>query len=153
MSEIYLVRHGETVFNMKGRYQGQLDSPLTEYGVEQVSDVAHMLRVTVHDMSRMKVISSPLGRTLQTAQIICNTLGYDFSKVDIDDRLTEVSLGSWDGLTISEIEEQFPGALANTNQYSKRPKMLSSVTRGCAIAAVVSPVMIKMIMLSRPCKT
>ncbi len=118
MSEIYLVRHGETVFNMKGRYQGQLDSPLTEYGVEQVSDVAHMLRVTVHDMSRMKVISSSLGRTLQTAQIICNTLGYDFSKVDIDDRLTEVSLGSWDGLTISEIEEQFPGALANTNQYN-----------------------------------
>ena len=118
MSEIYLVRHGETVFNMKGRYQGQLDSPLTEYGVEQVSEVAHMLRVTVHDMSRMKVISSSLGRTLQTAQIICNTLGYDFSKVDIDDRLTEVSLGSWDGLTISEIEEQFPGALANTNQYN-----------------------------------
>ena len=118
MSEIYLVRHGETVFNMKGRYQGQLDSPLTEYGVEQVSDVAHMLRVTVHDVSRMKVISSPLGRTLQTAQIICNTLGYDFSKVKIDDRLTEVSLGSWDGLTISEIEEQFPGALANTNQYN-----------------------------------
>ena len=118
MSEIYLVRHGETVFNMKGRYQGQLDSPLTEYGVEQVSDVAHMLRVNVHDMSRMKVISSPLGRTLQTAQIICNTLGYDFRKVKIDDRLTEVSLGSWDGLTISEIEEQFPGALADTNQYN-----------------------------------
>ncbi len=118
MSEIYLVRHGETVFNMKGRYQGQLDSPLTEYGVEQVSEVAHMLRVTVHDVSRMKVIASPLGRTLQTAQIICNTLGYDFSKVKIDHRLTEVSLGSWDGLTISEIEEQFPGALANTNQYN-----------------------------------
>ena len=118
MSEIYLVRHGETVFNVKGRYQGQLDSPLTEYGIEQVSDIAHMLRVTAHDMSRMKVISSPLGRTLQTAQIICSTLGYDFRKVKIDDRLTEVSLGSWDGLTISEIEEQFPGTLANTNQYN-----------------------------------
>ena len=77
-----------------------------------------MLRVTVHDMSMMKVISSPLGRTVRTAEIICNTLGYDFSKVKIDDRLTEVSLGSWEGLTISEIEEQFPGALANTNPYN-----------------------------------
>jgi broad specificity phosphatase PhoE len=118
LTEIYLVRHGETVFNMNGRYQGQLDSPLTEYGVEQVSDVARKLRLLLHDMSEITVIASPLGRTLQTAQIICNTLGHDFSQVKTDDRLAEVSLGSWDGLTTSEIDEQFPGLLANTNPYN-----------------------------------
>ena len=102
---------------MEGRFQGQLDSPLTEYGVEQVTHVAHMLRVIVNDISDVEVFSSPLGRTLQTTKIICNTLGYDLSKVKIDSRLTEVSIGSWDGLTISEIEDKFPGALVSTDQY------------------------------------
>lgn len=117
MSEIYLVRHGETDFNLEGRYQGQLDSPLTEYGMEQVSDVAHMLSVTLNDMDSVGVFSSPLGRTLQTTKIICNALDYDFGKVKLDDRLMEVSLGSWNGLTIREIETKFPGALRNTSQY------------------------------------
>lgn len=107
MSEVFLVIHGETVYNMKGSYQGQMDSPLTENGVEQVSNLAHRMSLTLADMSGVEVISSPLGRASQTAEIICDTVGYDFRRVCIDDSLTEVSIRSWDGLTTSEIEERF----------------------------------------------
>jgi broad specificity phosphatase PhoE len=123
---------------MKGRYQGQVDSPLTENGVEQVSDVAHMLSLTVPDMSGVEVISSPLGRALQTAEIICDTVGYEFRKVRIDDRLTEVSLGSWDGLTTSEIEKHFPGALADTNQYNWYFKNPDGETYEMVVARMLS---------------
>ena len=86
MSEIYLVRHGETVFNMKGRYQGQLDSPLTEYGVEQVSDVAHMFHVIVHDVSRMKVISGSLRRCCRLISLSGNKR-FSLAKRDVGRRL------------------------------------------------------------------
>lgn len=114
---IFIVRHGETEFNTQGRYQGQLDSPLTEHGMDQVRQMARLLRYSVDQPSEWKVISSPLGRALQSTQILCEILGYDFNKIETDSRLSEVSVGSWSGLTLKEIEQGWPNRLEDTTMY------------------------------------
>lgn len=63
-------------------------------------------------------ISSPLGRAMQSTQIVCDVLGYDRNKVILDDRLREVSVGDWAGLTMKEIESTWPELLENTNSFN-----------------------------------
>lgn len=114
---IIVMRHGETVFNTQGRYQGQLDSPLTDLGVDQVRQMAKLLRHSIGHPSDWKVISSPLGRAQQSTQILCEMIGCDFAKVETDSRLSEVSVGSWSGLTLKEIEQGWPNSLEDTTMY------------------------------------
>ncbi|MFJ7728620.1 phosphoglycerate mutase family protein [Neobacillus sp. NPDC097160] len=61
---IYLIRHGETVLNTQGRYQGELDSPLTQDGIEQVKNISKLLKLVIDEPNEYEIISSPLGRTL-----------------------------------------------------------------------------------------
>src|SRR5437879_13343918 len=60
---ILLVRHGETVFNVEGRWQGQSDSPLTERGLAQARELARALA----EVSIAAIYSSDLGRAIDTA--------------------------------------------------------------------------------------
>ncbi len=115
---IYLFRHGETELNLKGRYQGELDSALTLDGIEQVTNNAKLLKMLIDDPKEWELISSPLGRAQQSINIICDVLGFDKSTVIKDDRLKEVSVGKWAGLTIKEIEMSWPDLLENTNSYN-----------------------------------
>lgn len=115
---IYLLRHGETEFNAQGRYQGQLDSPLTIEGIEQVKNVSRLLKMEVNDPNEWEIISSPLGRARQSTKIVCETLGYDINRVTTDNRLSEVSVGDWAGLTISEIKDSWPERIENTDSYN-----------------------------------
>lgn len=115
---IYLIRHGETVFNTGGRYQGELDSPLTPDGIEQVENIARLLKVIIDEPDEWEILSSPLGRTQQSTKIICDILGYDINKVITDNRLKEVSVGSWAGLTMQEIKASWPQRMTNTNHYN-----------------------------------
>lgn len=115
---IYLLRHGETEFNTQGRYQGELDSPLTEVGVQQVQQNAQMLKSLIGNPNEWKIVSSPLGRAMQSTEIICETIGYDVKKVEKDERLTEVAVGQWAGLTTKEIESSWPNLFQNTDVYN-----------------------------------
>jgi len=115
---IYLIRHGETEFNTQGRYQGELDSPLTEAGVQQVQQNAQMLKSLIGNPNEWKIVSSPLGRAMQSTEIICETIGFDVKKVEKDDRLTEVAVGQWAGLTTKEIEGSWPNLFQNTDVYN-----------------------------------
>ncbi|ATP40888.1 phosphoglycerate mutase family protein [Solibacillus sp. MA9] len=114
---IYLLRHGETVFNTQGRYQGELNSPLTDNGIEQVERNAKLLKIIIGDPNEWRIVSSPLGRALQSTEIICETIGYDIKKVEKDNRLSEVAVGSWAGLTSKEIELSWPNLFNNTDLY------------------------------------
>lgn len=96
MSTIYLIRHGETVWNRQGRLQGQLDSPLTLRGVAQAEAVARRLAELLGD-EKPRLLASPLGRTKQTAAIIADSLGAGWHEVAFDDRLLEITLGDHDG--------------------------------------------------------
>jgi probable phosphoglycerate mutase len=112
---IYLVRHGQTEFNASSRFQGQVDSPLTELGRAQARRVGRSLRRLV-DPANVTLFSSPLGRAHATASIISEELGVS-SDIILDARLMEVGMGSWDGLTDYEIEMEWPKARDGLGRY------------------------------------
>jgi probable phosphoglycerate mutase len=105
---IYLLRHGETVWNVAGRLQGRKDSPLTLRGIAQARAVAERLRELLDDPSDFAIVASPLGRTWQTAVIVSQTLGFDPRVIRFEPRLAEHHFGLWEGLTWREIEARFP---------------------------------------------
>ncbi|MEA1618016.1 histidine phosphatase family protein [Erythrobacter sp. T5W1-R] len=113
MNEIYLIRHGETEWNAQGRFQGKLDSALTDTGVQQAAAIGRCLAGL--DLSVDAFVSSPLGRTRQTAAIIAGSA--HLPAAQCDDRLAEVSLGSWDGLTHIDIDAQWPGLLDGSTPF------------------------------------
>lgn len=107
-TDIFLLRHGETVWNVERRAQGRLDSPLTERGIEQARRYGERLRLMLNPADGYRLISSPLGRALQTATIIAETLGWDVKDIPTDEQLTEMAWGRWEGLTAAEIEARDP---------------------------------------------
>lgn len=113
MNEIYLIRHGETEWNAQGRFQGKLDSALTDTGVQQAAAIGRCLAGL--DLSVDAFVSSPLGRTRQTAAIIAGSA--QLPAAQCDDRLAEVSLGSWDGLTHIDIDAKWPGLLDGSTPF------------------------------------
>ena len=110
---LYLVRHGQTEFNLAGRYQGALDSPLTALGIQQAGRIGMLLATLVPSGTSM--VCSPLGRARHTAQIIAKAAG--LPAATLDPRLAEVSLGVWDGLTDEDIDFAFPGARDGTTRW------------------------------------
>lgn len=105
---IYLVRHGQTEFNASGRWQGQVDSNLTELGKAQAARIGRSLHSLING-GDVAIFSSPLGRAQSTATIIARELGFS-GEIILDARLMEVGMGSWDGLTDYEIEMEWPDA-------------------------------------------
>ena len=104
---ILLVRHGETEWNLARRYQGWSDSPLTARGLVQAEAIGRHL-CTHPDAAGATIVASPIGRARRTAEIIREGLGGTVA-LRFDERLREISLGSWDGLHREEIEVLVPG--------------------------------------------
>ena len=103
---IYLIRHGQTEYNLERRYQGALDSPLTATGIEQARAVGRRLAGLTSRFTA--IVSSPLGRTRSTALLIAQAGGFT-GPISTDPRLTEITLGVWDGLTADDIDKDYPG--------------------------------------------
>ncbi len=102
MTSLILVRHGETDWNVEGRYQGQADPPLNEHGREQARKTAAEIAGLRPDV----IYSSPLRRAWETAQIIAEAAGID--RVIPEPRLKEISQGEWEGMLVTDIEKEFP---------------------------------------------
>ena len=102
-TQILAIRHGETVSNRAGRFQGQSDSPLRPLGIEQSQAVGRRLK----HASVNVLYSSDLGRALHTANLIASHLG---QPVVQDVRLRERHLGVFQGLSAEEAAAQFPEA-------------------------------------------
>ncbi len=99
---IYFVRHGESEANQRGVFAGQKeDSVLSEKGKEQAKNTAHEIKNK--NLKIDKIISSPLKRALETAEIIANEIGFNSSDIAIDNRITEYDMGSLTGTPIHEI--------------------------------------------------
>jgi broad specificity phosphatase PhoE len=101
---ILLARHGETVFNVEGRWQGQSDSPLSERGRAQARELARALA----SEPIAAVYSSDLGRSADTAAQVA---AVHHLHVITDVRLREIDVGPWSGKHRTEIEAEFPGSL------------------------------------------
>src|SRR5207302_10768657 len=105
MTRLLLVRHGESEWNAVGRWQGWADPPLSELGQRQAAVAARAVGAVD------AIVSSDLQRASQTAAIIAGELG--IGPVVVDVALRERAAGTSTGLTRDEIDEQFPGSLAN----------------------------------------
>ncbi len=99
-TEIWLIRHGETEWNVQQRFQGHSDSPLTPTGVLQAEAVAERMRHEEFD----QFYCSDLKRTQDTAQAVVRTTGKSFQT---DPRIREKNLGVFEGMTVPEIKEQY----------------------------------------------
>jgi broad specificity phosphatase PhoE len=124
LSVIFLVRHGETVWNAVGRQQGRLDSPLTARGVEQARAAGRALHRVVRDTAGVVVETSPLGRARQTTALICEQLGLAADAAVVSALLVEHDFGAWQGLTFAEIDARYPGARQqrDSNKWTYRVK-------------------------------
>jgi probable phosphoglycerate mutase len=94
---IILVRHGQTIWNEEGRFQGRLNSPLTKKGELQAKENALKLRKNIENMENIKIFSSPLGRARDTALIICRELGINTDSIIFDNRIIEFNYGIFEG--------------------------------------------------------
>ncbi|TMJ25387.1 MAG: histidine phosphatase family protein [Alphaproteobacteria bacterium] len=110
---LYLLRHGETAWNLDRRMQGSRDSDLTARGRAQA---AAMGRALASELARAPgptvFLRSPLGRTCETALIVGHELGLDPAGWRDDPRLAELRYGDWEGSTWAEIEVDHPDAMA-----------------------------------------
>jgi 2,3-bisphosphoglycerate-dependent phosphoglycerate mutase len=94
--ELWLIRHGETLWNREQRAQGQLDVPLSALGLEQAQTLAKRLQPTKFDA----LVSSDLQRAYQTAEIVAARLELPIRS---DTAWREIHMGVGQGLTYSEI--------------------------------------------------
>jgi 2,3-bisphosphoglycerate-dependent phosphoglycerate mutase len=101
MTEILLIRHGETLWNQQGRMQGQHDSPLTPLGMQQAKQLGRRLS----KVSFSALYASDLGRAHQTARCIADATGHE---IVADPGLRERHFGIFEGLTHTEIKTKHP---------------------------------------------
>jgi broad specificity phosphatase PhoE len=98
---IGLLRHGQTDWNVDMRLQGVSDIPLNDYGREQANTAAEVLSSSTWEM----IVSSPLSRALETANIVASKLG--FENVDILPELIERSFGVAEGLSYDDWKTRY----------------------------------------------
>ena len=104
MTRLLLVRHGQSVWNAEGRWQGQADPPLSELGERQAEAAGSAIEPVD------AVVTSDLVRASRTAEILGDSLGVP---VEVERGFRERDAGEWSGLTRVEIEEAWPGYLAD----------------------------------------
>ncbi|MDO9377629.1 MAG: histidine phosphatase family protein [Nocardioidaceae bacterium] len=105
MTDLVLVRHGQTLWHAENRYAGSSDVGLTDVGLEQAEALGRWAATAGLDA----IWSSPLSRARLTAAACARTTGLE---VGVDDRLTEAHFGAGEGLTAAEMEQAFPEARA-----------------------------------------
>ena len=109
---IFLTRHGETLWNRERRFQGRMDSALTDRGVEQARRMGRTLRHIIGVPTGWEMVTSPLARAHRTAVLMADEIGLPSSRIHHDERLMELGMGCWEGLTGPEIEARSPGCLS-----------------------------------------
>lgn len=105
---IYIVRHGQTDYNIIGRYGGRIDTELNQKGIEQAYELHNKLKNVKFD----KVFSSPLQRAYKTAQIICN------NNIIIDQRIIERDNGELENKLKTEIPDKIDFNDPNEKRYN-----------------------------------
>jgi broad specificity phosphatase PhoE len=100
---VLLARHGETTWNLAGRYQGRLESALSALGVRQGFALAEAIARETPRIER--IVSSPLLRCTATAQFVADRLNL---QVETDERLIEIGHGDWEGRLREDIMRDDP---------------------------------------------
>lgn len=112
---IYLVRHGQTEWNVQHRFQGHKDSPLTELGIQQAEWLGDALKEDTFDL----IYSSTSNRAYHTADIIRGER--DVPIIDCEE-FKEINLGVWEGQTQEQIAKSYPQQL---DHFWNHPELFS----------------------------
>jgi alpha-ribazole phosphatase len=120
-TEVWLVRHGETDWNIEGRIQGQLNVPLNDVGKQQAQDLGRFLasyKPQEKDQFCGVIYSSDLDRALETAKILFSTCtDYNLTGIEKDERLRELNFGEMQGFKWTEKKE------TNGDHGTARPEL------------------------------
>ncbi len=114
MSTLFLVRHGETNWNLSGQIMGEQPVPLNQNGEAQVKRLASFLK----SRSIHALYSSPVARALQTAEILASVLQVP---VTADQGLTEINVGEWEGRYWKDLTDEFARQQFYTRPEEARP--------------------------------
>jgi broad specificity phosphatase PhoE len=120
-TNVFLVRHGQTEWNLFNRIQGQKNSPLSEAGKKQ----AYKIREKLKDKEIKVAYSSSLGRAVETAAIIIDDLPI---KLIQRDTLNEIALGPWEGKTLEEAKKIYPVEYEQFWDYPEKYSLSGSET-------------------------
>jgi len=104
---IWLARHGETTWNLAGRYQGRMESALSALGMQQALALADAFfqRVKRGEAAPERILSSPMLRCAATALVSADRLGV---ALETDERLIEIAHGTWDGRFRDDLAREDP---------------------------------------------
>lgn len=111
---IYLLRHGQTEWNRDRRLQGQGNSALTDLGRRQSVLMADLLVREISEPPNFRLVSSPLQRARETAEVVAGKLALP---LEFDDRLAEIALGEWEGRYYQEVQSECAPLLVGSTPY------------------------------------
>jgi broad specificity phosphatase PhoE len=136
-TRVFMVRHGATVLSAEDRFAGATDVELSDEGCEQTRRLAERV-------SREKIVAvyaSPLGRTMETAEILGAS---HHIEVQTRDGLREISHGRWEQMTRREVEEKFPEEAA---EWEKDPYTFAPLggESGLAVTARALPALLEIV--------
>lgn len=106
--DFYFVRHGESVANREGRWQGQTDSRLSPLGEQQAATLAERF-ATRFGPAFDRMVASDLSRARATGEAVARRLGFD---LQLDPTWREIDVGDWEGLTRGQVAARFPEQIA-----------------------------------------
>lgn len=106
-----LVRHGETDFNVQGRFLGVLDEPLNEKGLDQARQAAAWIErwASTEGVAFKTLLSSPLRRCMQTARVFARTFALD---IQAEPLFVERNYGAFEGMRKTDVATRYPGEYA-----------------------------------------
>ena len=117
MPTVYYMRHGETDWNVEGRLQGGIDTPLNELGLTQAAHAGRVLADLFarqgQDVSNLAFVASPLQRARSTMDLVRAELKLPSGGYALDDRLREIGYGHWEGLTLAQARVSHPELYAS----------------------------------------
>lgn len=105
---VYYCRHGQTDWNREERLQGHADIPLNDHGRGQARAYGRALRDMDLNWQEISLFASPLSRAQETLELILREIGLEIDTWHTDERLIELDLGEWNGMTISDIQRDYP---------------------------------------------
>ena len=101
MTKVYVVRHGQTAWNLEEVFRGRMDIPLDETGKKEV----HLSGEALKDQTIHAVYSSPLSRSMETAENIAKFHNLPVTPLEA---IIDISYGDWEGVSLQKVREKFP---------------------------------------------
>lgn len=123
MSRLYLVRHGQTDWNLERRYQGSIDIPLNETGKQEARSVSQKLK----EIPFVAAYASPLSRAQETAQLILEGRPLE---IQTHSSLVELSFGPLEGKIVHDVHAEYPDRVSLRQSLKNQEQLAFKIVPG-----------------------